>query len=161
VTKEKGIKNTTRDKYKLIDKASSLRHDDLMDKVSSHMMNCCDPDCDICDMGQSGSMVDDDEDEEGESLHNKGKRASEGREGVGNLDSAGTETIKASKGDKHNLMKHGEHTSKHPGFKAVASKIASQQGLSRKAAGAILASRTRSASRSAKKANPRLSRVRG
>lgn len=46
---------------------------------------------------------------------------------------------------------------KHPGFKAVASKIAKKYG--KKAAGAILASKTRSASKSAKKKNPRLKRV--
>lgn len=49
----------------------------------------------------------------------------------------------------------------HPGFKAVQSKISSQQGISRKAAGAILAARTRAASPAAKKANPRLKRVKG
>lgn len=49
----------------------------------------------------------------------------------------------------------------HPGFKAVASKIASKGGYSKKSAGAILASATRGASASAKKANPRLKRVKG
>lgn len=48
---------------------------------------------------------------------------------------------------------------KHPGFKAVAAKISSREGLSKKAASAILASSTRKASKSAKKANPRLRRV--
>jgi len=46
---------------------------------------------------------------------------------------------------------------KHPGFKAVQKKIAKKYGM--KAAGAILASKTRSASKKAKKANPRLKRV--
>lgn len=50
---------------------------------------------------------------------------------------------------------------KHPGFKAVQSKIASQYGGNMKKAGAILASRTRKASPAAKKANPRLNRVKG
>lgn len=50
-------------------------------------------------------------------------------------------------------------SSSHPGFKAVASKIASKEGVSKKAAGAILASSTRKASSKAKKANPRLNRV--
>lgn len=50
---------------------------------------------------------------------------------------------------------------KHPGFKAVQSEIANKEGLSEKAAGAILASRTRHASAAAKKANPRLKRVKG
>lgn len=47
----------------------------------------------------------------------------------------------------------------HPGFKAVANKIAKKEGVSKKAAGAILASASRGASKSAKKANPRLKRV--
>jgi hypothetical protein len=54
-----------------------------------------------------------------------------------------------------------EEKSEHPGFKKVQASIAKQQGLSRKAAGAILASRSRGASRSARKANPRLNRVKG
>ncbi len=49
---------------------------------------------------------------------------------------------------------------RHPGFKAVQSKIAGQ-GYSKETAGAILASSTRNASASAKKKNPRLSRVKG
>ncbi len=49
---------------------------------------------------------------------------------------------------------------KHPGFKAVQSKIQSE-GYSKKSAGAILASRSRSASPAAKRANPRLNRVKG
>lgn len=48
--------------------------------------------------------------------------------------------------------------STHPGFKAVQGKI-QQEGFSKKVAGAILAARTRNASVSAKKANPRLKRV--
>lgn len=49
----------------------------------------------------------------------------------------------------------------HPGFKAVQSKIAAKQGISKKAAGAILASTSRGASATAKRANPRLKRVAG
>ncbi len=45
------------------------------------------------------------------------------------------------------------------GFKAVQNKIASKEGVSKKSAGAILASSTRNASPKAKKANPRLKRV--
>jgi len=48
---------------------------------------------------------------------------------------------------------------KHPGFKSVQSKIAKQQGVSQARAGAILAASTRKASAKAKKANPRLKRV--
>lgn len=47
----------------------------------------------------------------------------------------------------------------HPGFKKVQNQIAKKLGISPKRAGAILAKRTRSASPSAKKANPRLKRV--
>lgn len=48
---------------------------------------------------------------------------------------------------------------KHPGFKAVQKSIARKEGVSMKAAGAILASSTRKASPAAKRANPRLKRV--
>jgi hypothetical protein len=47
--------------------------------------------------------------------------------------------------------------SKHPGFKAVQSKIAKKYGM--KKAGAILASATRNASAKAKGSNPNLKRV--
>jgi len=47
---------------------------------------------------------------------------------------------------------------KHPGFKAVQGKI-EKEGYSPKAAGAILAAKTRAASPAAKKANPRLKKV--
>lgn len=46
----------------------------------------------------------------------------------------------------------------HPGFKAVQSKIEGE-GYSKEVAGAILANKTRNASKAAKKANPRLKRV--
>ncbi len=49
---------------------------------------------------------------------------------------------------------------KHPGFKAVQSKI-QKEGYSKEQAGAILASKTRNASKAAHKANPRLNRVKG
>jgi hypothetical protein len=49
----------------------------------------------------------------------------------------------------------------HPGFKSVQKKIAAEYGGNMKKAGAILASSTRKASAKAKKANPRLKRVRG
>lgn len=48
---------------------------------------------------------------------------------------------------------------KHPGFKAVQKSIARKQGVSMKAAGAILASSTRKASASSKRANPNLKKV--
>lgn len=49
----------------------------------------------------------------------------------------------------------------HPGFKAAQAGIAAKQGVSKKAAGAILASAARKASPKAKAANPRLKRVKG
>jgi hypothetical protein len=48
---------------------------------------------------------------------------------------------------------------KHPGFKAVQGKIAAKDGVSEKAAGAILAKSTRNASAKAKAKNPALKRV--
>jgi len=51
--------------------------------------------------------------------------------------------------------------SKHPGFKAVQNKIAKEQNVSKKSAGAILASSSRGASAAAKRKNPRLKRVKG
>lgn len=50
---------------------------------------------------------------------------------------------------------------KHPGFKAVQASIANKEGISSERAGAILASKTRHASAAAKRANPRLNRVKG
>lgn len=47
----------------------------------------------------------------------------------------------------------------HPGFKSVQSSIARREGVSKKAAGAILAASTRRASPAAKRRNPRLKRV--
>jgi len=53
-----------------------------------------------------------------------------------------------------------EEVKKHPGFRAVQRKIA-REGHSMASAGAILASASRGASSKAKKANPRLKRVKG
>lgn len=47
----------------------------------------------------------------------------------------------------------------HPGFKRTQNKIAKQQGVSKKAAGAILAASSRKASPAAKRKNPRLKKV--
>lgn len=55
------------------------------------------------------------------------------------------------------LMSH----TKHPGFKAVAKGMAARQGIPVERAEAELASSSRRASPAAKKANPRLRRVRG
>ncbi len=50
--------------------------------------------------------------------------------------------------------------SKHPGFKSVQKSI-QKEGYSKEAAGAILASKTRAASKSAKAKNPKLKKVKG
>ena len=49
----------------------------------------------------------------------------------------------------------------HPGFKAVQGEIASKEGVSKERAGAMLAASSRGASKAAKKANPRLKKVKG
>lgn len=69
----------------------------------------------------------------------------------------------AHKKDMRNGSTHtGPVKSKaHPGFKAVQSKIAGEQGVSKESAGAILAASSRGASAAAKKANPRLTKVKG
>ena len=48
---------------------------------------------------------------------------------------------------------------KHPGFKAVSKNIQKKAGVSKKSADAILAASSRKASTRAKRANPRLRRV--
>ena len=55
----------------------------------------------------------------------------------------------------------GKPSKKHPGFKNVAEEIARRSGLPMERAGAILAASSRGASKAAKKANPRLNRVKG
>lgn len=64
-------------------------------------------------------------------------------------------------GKKHHHSPVHSHSEEHPGFKAVASKIASRSGVSQERAGAILAASSRKASAAAKKKNPRLRRVKG
>lgn len=59
------------------------------------------------------------------------------------------------------ILRAGHNTSGHPGFKAVQSGIAKREGVSRERAGAILAASSRRASAKAKRANPRLKRVKG
>lgn len=96
----------------------------------------------------------------------------ENEDGCAMCDDVGDKEAKEEVG-KHNMTKHGyekhtpnapghaSHNSKHPGFKSVENKIAAKEGLSHKAAGAILAARSRGASAGAHKANPRLNRVKG
>ncbi len=50
---------------------------------------------------------------------------------------------------------------KHPGFKAVAKKVAAKQGVSKEAAAAIVAAGARKASKAAVKKNPMLKKVSG
>lgn len=52
-------------------------------------------------------------------------------------------------------------SSKHPGFKAVAAKIAAKEDVSKERAGAILANSSRHASPAAHKSNPHLNKVKG
>jgi hypothetical protein len=191
----KSVQSTTRNRYALIERTKKMSHDRLAD----HIMGCCDDDCEICDMGQSGEMIDDDDegsgsvdnygdrsfkdrrgsgsqvDNEGSSVSPRGTDASArvkdkseaefGEGGSANLVNVGDKTYKKNEhADKTNLMRHGEHlehSAKHPGFRAVASKIASKQGISSEAAKRILAFRSRNASAGAKKSNPRLARVKG
>lgn len=54
-----------------------------------------------------------------------------------------------------------KHSKAHPGFKAVQDGMARKQGISKEEAGAELAASTRHASKKARKANPRLNRVKG
>ena len=49
----------------------------------------------------------------------------------------------------------------HPGFKAVQKRIAAREGVPMANAGAILAASSRRASPAAKRANPRLNKVKG
>ena len=46
-----------------------------------------------------------------------------------------------------------------PGFQAAQNKVAAKQGVSKKAAGAMVAAASRNASAKAKKANPNLKKV--
>jgi hypothetical protein len=55
--------------------------------------------------------------------------------------------------------KTAKKSAAHPGFDAVAGKIAKQQGVSKDRAAAMLAKSSRNASKAAKKKNPRLKKV--
>jgi hypothetical protein len=85
---------TTRDKYKTIARAKSLRHEELMDHIQNHMLSCCDDDCDICDLGQSGSMIDDDSGDGGP-IHSKGTKSSP-KKSNNSVDDAGCLAEKSS-----------------------------------------------------------------
>jgi hypothetical protein len=75
--------------------------------------------------------------------------------------SKGSVSSVASKAKAVAKSKMAKGGTAHPGFKSVQAGIAAKQGISKKAAGAILASATRKASPKAKAANPRLKRVKG
>lgn len=77
---------------------------------------------------------------------------------LGTMATIGAGAIGAMKGKKM-LEEQKTGGTTHPGFKAVQSSIAAKQGISKQAAGAILASSARKASAKAKAANPRLKRV--
>lgn len=59
------------------------------------------------------------------------------------------------------MTRGGRRSVKHPGFASVQTSIARREGISQERAGAILAASSRGASKAAKKANPRLRRVKG
>jgi hypothetical protein len=52
-----------------------------------------------------------------------------------------------------------KHTKAHPGFQAVAAKVAKKEGVSKQAADAIIAAGARNASAHAKRMNSHLKRV--
>lgn len=56
------------------------------------------------------------------------------------------------------MAKHGKA---HPGFEAVQAKVAKKEGVGKERAGAIVAAAARGASKAARKANPRLKKVKG
>ena len=58
-------------------------------------------------------------------------------------------------------VKKSTVSKEHPGFEAEEKKIARKQGVSKERAGAILAAGARKASASAKRNNPKLSKVKG
>lgn len=62
---------------------------------------------------------------------------------------------------KPSVLRKGHNTTGHPGFASVQRSIAAKEGISEERAGAILAASSRGASKAAKKANPRLNRVKG
>jgi hypothetical protein len=57
------------------------------------------------------------------------------------------------------MEKKKKSSKKHPGFEKVQDKIADKEGVSKKAAGAILAASSRGASKAAKRKNPALKKV--
>jgi hypothetical protein len=75
-------------------------------------------------------------------------------------DKYGSKVVPSEKKGVTKVAGKGKHSKAHPGFQSVVNTIAKKQGISKKRAGAIIASKTRGASPAAKKANPRLKRVR-
>jgi len=74
-----------------------------------------------------------------------------------------TKRKKMVKNQKSNYIKNGQlvmkkKSKKHPGFKAVQKSI-EKEGYPKEQAGAILASKTRNASKKAKAKNPKLKKV--
>lgn len=108
-------------------------HGELMDHLHEHTSKHGEGDCPCGMCGEGG----DDDTSKNETKHGYEKG------------SAGDSKVKSTKKDGH------------PGFKKVAAGIASKEQLSSKAASAILAARTRSASANAHKTNSHLNRVRG
>jgi hypothetical protein len=138
-------------------------HGELMDHIHEH----------VKDHGAAGAGAEQEELEggkqsaDGESAeHDTGcVLCDHARDGEKALKEAKVTNINQHGYEKHTVndprtsASKGGHNAKHPGFASVQKKIASKENLSQKAAGAILASRSRAASSSAHKANPRLARV--
>lgn len=61
--------------------------------------------------------------------------------------------------EKEHVNQH--HNPQHPGFKSVQTRVARHEGVKQQAAAAMVAASARKASPAARKANPRLARVRG
>ena len=92
-----------------------------------------------------------------EALDNMFRQSNKGKPGY----DANGFPVKKKAGGNVKKYKSGGSTKAHPGFKAVQSSIAKKQGISKQAAGAILASSTRKASATAKRKNPNLKKVKG
>lgn len=76
--KPKSIQSTTRNKHALIERTKRMDHG----RIADHIMGCCDDDCEICDMGESGEMLDNDDEGSG-NVHNYGSRSSKEHRGAG------------------------------------------------------------------------------
>jgi len=136
-------------------------HGELMDHIHEHVSKHGAEDSSAQEELEGGKQSADGESEEHDTSCVLCDHARDGEEAlkqakVTNINKHGYE--KKTVNDPKTSSPKG-HSKAHPGFKAVQKKIETKEGLSSKAAGAILAARSRGASSAAHKANPRLSRV--